>query len=301
MLSLQTFEKTSKNELYNIYRELYEKLQEKEKIIEQHVINISNYLKGTATNNTPQASSTTSTSGYNVNKVRSFQAFPVKDNTTNLIIGSSIVKNLVNDRSFPADVEVHAYRGSTTLEKLQILEQYDQKKMKTVVLQDGSNAILKNKSCSLDIILENFAKLVHAVNNKFQPDSLVIMQTPPVKNSQFYTNVNKKISDFNQRIRSLFNDVNFTVKFLNVHDFLISLPSYENFYYDDIHFNYQQGVPYLKNAILSHVLLTSDNIICNSMQRNNSFSSTNYRYYSNNYRHRNNFNQSYNYMRGFKY
>ena len=43
---------------------------------------------------------------------------------------------------FPQDCSMHAYSGSTTNDKLQFLHSYDQKLMKRIILQVGTNAIL---------------------------------------------------------------------------------------------------------------------------------------------------------------
>ena len=77
--------------------------------------------------------------------MRTFPTFNIPENTENLLLGSSLVKNLVNDNSIPQDICIHAYRGSTTKDKIAVLEKYPEKELKTVVLQDGTNSILKQK------------------------------------------------------------------------------------------------------------------------------------------------------------
>ena len=81
----------------------------------------------------------------------------------NFLIGSSIIKHLARDRTFPRDCSIHAYPGSTTKEKLQLLQGYDQKKMKTVILQDGTNAILKQKSDHLGTLFSDYKDLFSAI------------------------------------------------------------------------------------------------------------------------------------------
>ena len=51
---------------------------------------------------------------------------------------------------------------------------------------------------------------------------------------------------------------------------MMKLPHYNYLFYDDLDFNYQQGVPFLKNAVLGHFLLTTNNIFANA-QYNRSF------------------------------
>ena len=61
------------------------------------------------------------------------QRFKKNDFTTlqeNCILVSSIIANLYDDASIQLDVSVHAYRGSSTLEKLKIVDNYDSKNLK---------------------------------------------------------------------------------------------------------------------------------------------------------------------------
>ena len=60
------------------------------------------------------------------NKVRSFKLFPFTENIQNLVLGSSIVKKIMDD-SLPGDVSIHAYSGSTTREKIEIIDIYPEK------------------------------------------------------------------------------------------------------------------------------------------------------------------------------
>ena len=42
---------------------------------------------------------------------------------------------------------------------------------------------------------------------------------------------------------------------------LSQMANYNALFYDDIHFNFQQGNTFIKNAVLSHFLLTSCNLV----------------------------------------
>ena len=83
------------------------------------------------------------------------------------------------------------------------------------------------------------------------------MEVPPIKKSTNNDSTNEKIKLFNRKMREKLKSFEFDIKILAMHDMLLNLPSYNELYYDAIHFNYQRGVPFLKNAILSYVLLTS--------------------------------------------
>ena len=53
--------------------------------------------------------------------------------------------------------------------------------MKTVILQDGTNAILKQKSDHLETLFSDYKDLVSAIKEKFSPETLVLMDVPPLK------------------------------------------------------------------------------------------------------------------------
>ena len=42
---------------------------------------------------------------------------------------------------------------------------------------------------------------------------------------------------------------------------LSQMANYNALFYDDIIFNFQQGIPFIKNAVLSHFVLTSYNLV----------------------------------------
>ena len=64
----------------------------------------------------------------NSEQVRDFQKISKKDVNKNLVIGSSIIGKLEQDTTIPADIGMHAYRGSTTNKKLRVLKDYEAKK-----------------------------------------------------------------------------------------------------------------------------------------------------------------------------
>ena len=117
----------------------------------------------------------------NSEQVRDFQKFSIKDVNENLAIGSSIIGKLERDTTIPADIGVHAYRGSTTNEKLRVLKDYEAKKLKTLVLQDGTNNVLKDTSKSAEVNFEEFKQLVNLCVEKFTPETIVLCEIPPLK------------------------------------------------------------------------------------------------------------------------
>ena len=127
--------------------------------------------------------------------------------------------------------------------------------MKTVLLQDGTNSILRNKNKDISELADDTCVLIQAIKEKFSPDVLVFMEVPPIKKSTNNDSTNEKTKLFNRKMREKLESFEFDIKILAMHDMLLNLPSYNELYYDAIHFNYQRGVPFSKNAILSYVLL----------------------------------------------
>ena len=147
MMTAEKLNSYSKEDRYKIYCELYQKLEEKDSLIGEHVITFGEFLKKLAQVTTILAIITpaVNTSAKNDVFIRRFETLKIEEKTENFLIGSSIIKHLARDRTFLQDCIIHAYPGSTTKEKLQLLQGYDQKKMKTVILLDGTNANLKQK------------------------------------------------------------------------------------------------------------------------------------------------------------
>ena len=84
--------------------------------------------------------------------VRPFKVFSVKEDHKNMVIGSSFVKNLIKvdpyDRCWNSCVPRLHYTG----QKLELIKAYSVKKMKTVLLQVGTNSILE-KNEYVDVCL----------------------------------------------------------------------------------------------------------------------------------------------------
>ena len=290
MLSQESFNSLSKAQLCNIYIELYQKNEEREQII-------IDYVKRSSMGNTGSQFSYHKVTGNKANdpeKVRTIKVIPLPERTGNLILGSSIVKNMAGNRTIPTDIVTHAYRGSTTSEKIQILDQYPNRKMKTVVLQDGTNTIVKNKDKPIDEIFDEYQVLLDKVREKFSPDILVALEVPPMKNDPRNTSKNTKIQEFNNILRE--KACSMGIKVAPIHQTITSFPNYNFLYYDDLHFHNYRGVPFLKNFLLSYVLCTSDGQVQNSVTTRNHQNHNywaNRRTYSND---RNYWQQSYNYM-----
>ena len=134
-LSQEEFNGLQKSALYKIYSDLYDQKEDYRKIME--------FFEKPAEADKDGKLQSTSTKAKEVSKTfRNFSPFPVPEEWVNLILGSSIIAR-VKTETFPNDTVVHAYKGSSTEEKIKVLDHYFKKKLKCVLIQDGANSILK--------------------------------------------------------------------------------------------------------------------------------------------------------------
>ena len=162
--------------------------------------------------------------------------------------------------------------------------------MRTVILQDGTNAILKEKDQNEDQLFSKYIDLIEAVDAKYNPDKLILMQVPPIRQSTHHEAINKRIKCFNDKLTSYTNNSEKSnLDVLPIHNTMINLPNYNSLLYDDIHFSFHYGVPFLKNSLLSFLLKTSNNVTTFPLK---SFSGAKQNYLNNRWE------QSYHYMQG---
>ena len=136
------------------------------------------------------------------------------------------------------------------------------KKNENGFFQDGTNAILKQKIDQLEAIFSDYNDLLSAIKEKFSPETLLLMEVPPLKKLPKSEQTNNKIYELNEKLREYITQENTEkIKILAVCNMLSQMANYNALFYDDIHFNFQQGIPFIKNAVLSHFLLTSCNLV----------------------------------------
>ena len=92
---------------------------------------------------------------------------------------------------------------------------------------------------------------------------------------------------FIDKINALAADENYKVS--NVYDLMKAMSSFDSLDYDNLHFHYNQRVPFFKNCVFSQLRPRSNNLIA---LKNNQRNPNKYPEYCNHWR------QSYNYMRG---
>ena len=94
---------------------------------------------------------------------------------------------------------------------------------------------------------------------KVQPRNIGIDGSASFKKIAEKRTKNNKTYEFNEKLREYITQENTEeIKPLPVCNMLSQMAT---LFYDDINFNFQQGIPFNKNAVLSHFLLTSCNLI----------------------------------------
>ena len=213
-------------------------------------------------------------------QIRSFRPHLLNPETENLIIGSSIISR-IDQNDLPRDVAIHAYPGSTTEEKAEILDSYENKQLRTITLQDGTNSLLKQRSINVKNHFEKQKLLVEKLSSKFKPQKIFICEIPPVKNDD---TVNEQIRNFNNLLNNEDHD-NPAFEIINLHERICAVNNSNNPFFDNIHFNYKYGLPLIKFSLLSHILKYSNNV-----PREQLVQKRNYWNYPRSYKYQRNFN-----------
>ena len=100
------------------------------------------------------------------------------------------------------------------------------------------------------------------MKEKFSPKTLFLMEVPPLRKLPKNEHTNNENFEFNEKLREYITQENTEkIIILPVSNMLCQIANYNAVFYDDIHFNFQQGIPLNKNAVLSHFLLTSCNLV----------------------------------------
>ena len=86
------------------------------------------------------------------------------------------MKSLVVDSTIPEDICVHDYRGSKTV-KIEVVKQLPKTVIKTVLIQDGTISILKEKLKNIDELFEKYTILVDVLGNTLSPENILLKNT----------------------------------------------------------------------------------------------------------------------------
>ena len=266
-ISFEAFEKMTKKDAYQLYKSKcddYEKLlnctASSLKAIETHIIKQAStpvQKQDNAPNRNPQVQ-IDDISKQPIARTMEPKAFEEK--TEHLVIGSSIIKHIkLND--LPADVLIHSYSGSSTIEKTMILEKYEHRPLKTVTLQDGTNSILKQLSKSPEQLFAQYTALLDKIREKFNPSQLFLMEAPPKCAND--PDTNKRIEDFNKLLNEYVEQGdNERITIIPLHSKITSLEKTEtqSLYTDEVHLNSYKGLLLVKNMIMSKLGDVSSNV-----------------------------------------
>ena len=103
---------------------------------------------------------------------------------------------------------------------------------------------------------------------KFAPNSMVLCEIPPFREIPINSDKNKKLAVFNDLLNSTYGNGDNETVVLKQSDIIQSVPNYNpritNFnqlYQDNVHLNYNLGIPFLKNILLVYLLKISNGVI----------------------------------------
>ena len=98
--------------------------------------------------------------------MRNFSPFSILEECVNLFLGSIIIAR-VKTEIFPNETVVHAYRGGSTEEKIKVLDQYSEKKLMCVIIQDGTISILQKIYSTVDEFIAKYEEIFALITAKF--------------------------------------------------------------------------------------------------------------------------------------
>ena len=142
MIDDKQYSSLNKQDIYQLYVKTYKKLEEKEKFIKDKITKFTNLTESGLYMANPQLIGCEAVQGgFPIAKeyktvgtmteanelVRDFPKKELSPERENLVIGSSIIGKLEIDKAIPIDCAFHAYRGSTTNEKIKVLNKDDPK------------------------------------------------------------------------------------------------------------------------------------------------------------------------------
>ena len=262
ILSLQAFQTFTKLDFYQIYVDLFKKVEEKEKIIKQYAVKTNDLPSRVGANKLMENRSTSSIAAEQfANRVRPFHVFPAKEDQKKTLIGSSIVKKLLRDRSIPTDNGKHAYGGSTALENIELINAYSENKIRTVLLQDGTSSILEEKGQHVDALFDIYIILLKGIDEIFNPDILVLMRVPALRKCQNNEMANERINQFNFKLEDISENHGIPqVTVLPTNDIMHNLQDYNRLSYDEFHLSYSNALPFLRNLLISVMMQTSNSL-----------------------------------------
>ena len=152
----------------------------------------------------------------------------------------------------------------------------------SLVLQDGTNTLLKISQEDVSELFREFESLVTKSLEKFEPTKIFLCEVPPLRTNERNSVNNERITQWNNILHEKYKDEpNFQIIPLNEH--IKSFKAPNTLYYDDIHFNFQLGLPLVKNCMMKYVTWHSSNIprVSNEYRPKTDRAKRNYWYHQN--------------------
>ena len=130
------------------------------------------------------------------------------------------------------------------------------KKLKCVIIQDGTNSILKKIDSTIDEFSSKYAEFIALITANFSPGSIVICEIPPIHNND---DANDKTDHYNRFLNEMYGSTT-GFEVLNLNSNIKSLESYQSLYFDTTHLNNELGIPFLRNSLGSYVFKHSSKL-----------------------------------------
>ena len=259
MLTLETWNKLSKAETYQIYKELYQKENKTLSLLLEKMEQTSKLLVN-VTNNPENGKNLQDIGERNQKQSREFKPIKIGANTQNLVIGNSIIARIPKN-SLPEDVEIHAYRGSTTVEKIDTIKKnvLPNSTLKSLTIQDATNTILKSPEKTIPQLVEDSLQLLKSTETHFGVEKIFWCEVPPIRNLENNKELNEKIKLFNESMEQALMS-HTCVEIIRLHQQIRALEDKRKIYYDKIHLNHKFGLPIIRNCILKNLMPFSSNI-----------------------------------------
>ena len=108
-------------------------------------------------------------------KIGKFELFKFPDDSKSLILGSSITAR-IRAETMPNDTIIHSIRGSSTEDKIKVLSKYPSTELENVIVQDGTNSILKSKYDNVNEFAIKHQKFIDDITNKLTPEMIVVCE-----------------------------------------------------------------------------------------------------------------------------
>ena len=94
---------------------------------------------------------------------------------------------------------------SSTREKNNVLGKYDERNLKTLIFQDGTNSVLKSNKTSEELFVDYVELLANSVD-KISPENVVLFKIIPLKDLPRNKNKNVIFDDFNKLLNDYIAD-----------------------------------------------------------------------------------------------